>query len=103
MTPDFQIVAGDNPSIAGQLTGYTSIAGFTISMSIKENPTDTSPLFTTTASIIDPVAGTFSFPFTSQQTDQAENIYNYDVKVVDASGNTLHTVRRLMEITEPIT
>lgn len=100
---DFAIPKGDNPSLTATVTGYTTITGFTITMAAKKNVSDTSAIFTVTATIVDPTAGTISFPLTTTDTSQPAGTYNYDVKIVDASGGIMHTKRSTFEITEPIT
>lgn len=103
MTPDFIIPAGDTPTISGTLTGVTTITGYIITMSAKANITDTSPIFTLTATIDNATSGTFHFTPTTTNTNIPENIYNYDIKVIDSSGNILHTQRSVFEITKAIT
>lgn len=103
MTPDFTIPAGDTPTISGTITGVASIAGYTITLSAKKRITDTSPLFTLTATIDNATSGTFHFSPTAQNTNQPENIYYYDIKVVDNNGVPQHTNRSIFKITKAIT
>jgi hypothetical protein len=104
MIPDFTIPAGDNPTISGTVTGISSIAGYIITFSAKKGTNKSiTPIFTKTAIIDNPTAGTFHFNLTSTDTNQVEDMYNYDIKVLDGSGNIMHTKRSVFEITAIVT
>lgn len=99
---DFTIPSGDNITISGTVTGFSDITGYTITMSAKA-VTTSNKIFTKTATIDNPTSGTFHFNLTPTDTSQTPDIYNYDFKVVDTSGNIQHTLSSSFLIVEPIT
>lgn len=104
MNPDFTIPSGDNPTVQGEANALGDITGWSITFSAKKgtNP-NTLPLFTITAVVTNGPAGLFYIPFTSLETTQTEDIYNYDLKFVDTQGNVMHTQRSVFEISQSIT
>jgi hypothetical protein len=90
-------------SLPGSVTGFTDITGFTITMSAKKTLRHT-PMFTKTATIVSGPACTFVFVIAQADTaGHGEGEYLYDVKVVDGSGNPMHTVRSTFNLKAPVT
>ena len=105
MTPDFTIKAGDPRTINGTYNaGLTDITGWVFTMSAKSAATpNAAVLWTKTAIIDDASAGTLHFTLDTTDTDQPEDLYYYDIKVVDDSAVKRHTTRSVFEIKGTIT
>lgn len=105
MTPDFTLKAGDPRTINGVYNGgLTDITGWVFTMAARRAASTNSPVLWTLTAIIDnAAAGTFHFTLSGTDTDQAEDLYYYDIKVVDDSSVQRHTTRSVFKIAETIT
>lgn len=103
MTDIGPLTAGDPVTINGSVVGYTSIAGFTLTLGVRARVT--SPLlFEKVATITDPNAATFVFAISGSDTAAlGDGVYVCDIKVVDAGGIPAHSDRVYLLIREPVT
>lgn len=80
------------------VTGLTSLAGYTGTLTVKVNKDDTAVVITKEGDIVDLV---ITFVLTPTETDKAFNIYHYDIVIVDAT-NEYTVVQDVLEILKSV-
>jgi hypothetical protein len=94
---DITFYKGEAVALVFTMTPVTNIAGWNISLTLRNNPTDAVPLLTKAATLTTPAAGVFTVALTHAETValSAAN-YAYDVQRTDTGSEAVLSIGTLV-------